>query len=62
MLAKPSRESAKTSSIPPVGETGPVNRRSQGHPISPVGSSAFGKVTSQANSARQAQLGLKLYF
>jgi len=27
-----------------------------------VGSSAFGKVTSQANSPRQVQLGLKLYF
>jgi hypothetical protein len=27
-----------------------------------VGSSAFGKVTSQANSARQVQMGLKLYF
>jgi hypothetical protein len=27
-----------------------------------VGSSAFGKVTSQANSARQMQMGLKLYF
>ena len=27
-----------------------------------VGSSAFGKVTSQANSPRQMQLALKLYF
>lgn len=27
-----------------------------------VGSSAFGKVTGQANSPRQVQLGLKLYF
>jgi hypothetical protein len=27
-----------------------------------VGSSAFGKVTSQANSSRQMQMGLKLYF
>jgi hypothetical protein len=31
-------------------------------PNTTVGSSAFGKVTSQANSPRQAQLGLKLYF
>jgi hypothetical protein len=31
-------------------------------PNTVVGSSAFGKVTSQANGARQVQLGLKLYF
>lgn len=31
-------------------------------PNTTVGSSAFGKVTSQANSPRQVQLGLKLYF
>jgi hypothetical protein len=27
-----------------------------------VGSSAFGKITAQANSPRHVQLGLKLYF
>jgi hypothetical protein len=31
-------------------------------PNTVVGSSAFGRVTSQANGARQVQLGLKLYF
>ena len=31
-------------------------------PNTTVGSSAFGKVTAQANSPRQVQLGLKLYF
>ncbi len=31
-------------------------------PNTVVGSSAFGKVTAQANSPRQVQLGLKLYF
>src|SRR5262249_33834329 len=31
-------------------------------PNTTVGASAFGKVTSQANSPRQVQLGLKVYF
>jgi hypothetical protein len=31
-------------------------------PNTTVGSAAFGRVTSQANSARQVQMGLKLYF
>jgi hypothetical protein len=31
-------------------------------PNTVVGAGQFGKVTSQANSPRQVQLGLKLYF
>ncbi len=39
-----------------------LNHPQFGFPNLTVGSSAFGKVTSQANSPRQVQLGLKLYF
>jgi hypothetical protein len=39
-----------------------LNHPQFGGPNVTVGSSAFGKVTSQANSPRQMQLGLKLYF
>ena len=39
-----------------------LNHPQFGAPNLTVGSSAFGKVTSQANSPRQVQLGLKLYF
>jgi len=39
-----------------------LNHPQFGGPNVTVGSSAFGKVTSQANSPRQVQLGLKLYF
>ncbi len=39
-----------------------LNHPQFGGPNTTVGSAAFGTVTSQANSARQMQLGLKLYF
>jgi hypothetical protein len=39
-----------------------LNHPQFGTPNLTVGSSAFGKVTSQSNSPRQVQLGLKLYF
>jgi hypothetical protein len=39
-----------------------LNHPQFGFPNLTVGSSAFGKVTSQANSPRQVQFGLKLYF
>jgi hypothetical protein len=39
-----------------------LNHPQFGGPNTVVGSSAFGKITSQANGARQVQLGLKIYF
>ncbi|MGI8740957.1 MAG: hypothetical protein ACR2NN_00015 [Bryobacteraceae bacterium] len=39
-----------------------LNHPQFGRPNTTVGSAAFGRVTSQANTPRQVQLGLKLYF
>ena len=39
-----------------------LNHPQFGGPNTTVGSSAFGRVTSQSNSPRQMQFGLKLYF
>jgi hypothetical protein len=59
-FALPKREGAKAEFR--IEAFNALNHPQFNAPSLTVGSSAFGKVTSQANSPRQVQLGLKLYF